>query len=57
MKKNKPAQNVHANNTQYGSGDYYGTGIKQPVGKMRESAMDYGLSMPTSVKKAPRDLA
>jgi len=39
MKKSKPlkpGRNAHTANTKYGMGDYYGSGIKNPVGKIRD---------------------
>ncbi len=29
---------AHVMNTKFGMGDYYGTGIKAPIGKMRDSS-------------------
>lgn len=41
MKKlGKRVKEAHVANTKYGSGDSYGTGIKQKVGIMRDSYMD-----------------
>lgn len=44
--KNSPA---HCAPTKFGMGDYYGTGIKQPIGKMRDSS--YPGMNPVSEKK------
>lgn len=47
---------VHTPKSSKGLGDYYGTGIKQPLGKMRE-----GMGMveipPKKLRKPPRSLA
>jgi hypothetical protein len=44
----KPGKNrfAHTQNTQYGMGDHYGTGIRQKLGKMRD-----GMGMITLSKK------
>lgn len=34
-KKAKTHKEAHTDNTKYGMGDYYGTGFKAPIGKMR----------------------
>lgn len=59
MKKIKPLKNTteaHVSKTNQGMGDYYGTGIKQKVGRMRE-----GMGMievtPKNLKKPPKSLA
>ncbi len=36
MKKNKAPLQAHTPKSQIGMGDYYGTGIKNKVGKVRE---------------------
>ena len=55
-KKVGPNKQAHTANTKYGMGDNYGTGVKNPLGKMRE-----GMGMQTLTKKklgtAPRSLA
>ena len=41
MKKaNGPKKEWHASSAKTGSGDYYGTGFRQKVGKMRSGYMD-----------------
>jgi len=60
MKTPKPLKRspeAHVCNTKYGMGDYYGTGIKQPVGRVRE---DYINGTPMTNKKMgkpPKSLA
>ncbi len=47
---------AHTANTKYGMGDNYGTGIKQPLGKMIEGTGMRPVS-PAKLKKPPRKLA
>jgi hypothetical protein len=54
MKKFKEA---HSANKKFGMGDYYGTGVKNPTGKMRDNYMNDQLIKPKTLKKAPRSLA
>ncbi len=39
MKKPKPSKNWHAPRTRKGSGDFYGSGIKNPIGRVVDSYM------------------
>lgn len=53
----KRTTEAHVANTKYGMGDYYGSGIKQPVGRVRE---DYINGTPMTNKKMgkpPKSLA
>lgn len=54
----KPAKNrfAHTQNTPYGMGDNYGTGVKAKIGKMREGMGMVSLSQ-KQLGKAPRSLA
>jgi len=56
MKPPKPLKNSHTANTKYGMGDFYGSGVRNPVGRVRE-----GFGMDTITKKKlktpPRGLA
>jgi hypothetical protein len=52
-KKNRFA---HVQNTKYGMGDNYGTGIKQKLGRMREGVGMIQLT-PKKLKKPPKSLA
>jgi hypothetical protein len=56
MKKAKATREWHTAPTKYGMGDYYGTGIKQPVARIRE---DYMMPQMSSKKigKPPKALA
>lgn len=57
MKKIKKGKEWHAPRSQMGGGDYYGTGIKNPQGRIRESALGYQSVNPKSLKKPPKSLA
>lgn len=59
MKKDKPKTNRHQAHTPKspkGMGDFYGTGIRQPLGKMREG-MGMQEITPKKLKKPPKSLA
>ena len=55
MKKPKGLKQTHTSNSPIGSGDYYGTGVKNPIGK---SVRDY-LNNPMKAKKMtpPKSMA
>ncbi len=54
----KPGKNrlAHTANTPYGMGDYYGTGIKAKLGKMRDG-MGMQQVTPKKMKTPPKSLA
>ena len=56
MKKGKGVKQFHTASTQTGSGDYHGTGIRNPVGRMRDS---YAINAVSDKKlgKKPKALA
>lgn len=56
MKPSKPLKNSHTPNTKYGMGDYYGTGVRNPLGKVKEGL---GVVQVKSkkLKKPPKTLA
>jgi len=56
MKKPKSPRFAHTPNTNKGMGDYYGTGVKAPLGKMREGMGMVKLT-PKKLKKPPKSLA
>ena len=39
MKKGKSLKQAHTSNSPKGMGDYYGSGIKNPIGRVRDSYM------------------
>jgi hypothetical protein len=48
-KKGKKHKEAHVMDTKYGMGDYYGTGFKAPIGRMRDSS--YPGQMPVNKKQ------
>lgn len=54
MKKFKEA---HSANKKFGVGDYYGTGVRQKVGKMREDSLGAIAVTPKKLKNPPKSLA
>ena len=54
MKKVKKKE-WHAPRTKIGSGDYYGSGIKNPIGRMVDSYMDNKSRI--NLKTPPKSLA
>lgn len=61
MKTLKPLKakhkEAHSANAKYGMGDYYGTGIKAKVGRMRDDSMGMNAVTPSKLKKPPKSLA
>lgn len=57
MKKLKKCKEWHASSSKMGMGDYYGTGVKNPQGKIRESSMEFSSASPKTLKKPPKSLA
>lgn len=47
----------HVSNSSIGMGDYYGTGIRNKIGKMRDDSMGMIAMTPKKLKKPPRSLA
>lgn len=56
MKKIKASPNAHTADTKYGMGDYYGMGIKQKVGTLRDDYINMP-SKPKTMGKPPKSLA
>lgn len=59
MKKSKPpkrTKEAHTAPTKYGMGDYYGTGIKQKMGRVRDNYVDYPVAS-KNLGKPPKSLA
>lgn len=57
MKKVKTPMNAHTSKSQRGMGDNYGSGVRNPVGRMREDSMGYNALSPKKLGKAPKSLA
>jgi len=47
---------AHTDHTKYGMGDYYGTGIKAPIGKMRDSSVGYRPVTKRQLGKPPKSV-
>lgn len=56
MKKAKGLKSAHTSNSKIGMGDYYGTGIKNKMGRTREVIGVKPLSM-KKLGKPPKSLA
>jgi len=57
MKKPKPLKNAHTPNTKYGMGDYYGTGVKQKLGRVRDDTIGMIRISRKGLKTPPKSLA
>lgn len=57
MKQPKVKKEWHTPNSPKGMGDYRGTAIKNPIGKIRESQMDFSSPSPKKMKTPPKSLA
>ncbi len=57
MAKMKGLTNAHTSPTKKGMGDYYGSGIKAKLGRMREDSMGMVAMTPKKLKKPPKSLA
>ena len=55
MKKSNKTES-HVSKTKYGSGDFYGTGIRNPIGKVRD-VMGMKATNPKKLKNPPKSLA
>jgi hypothetical protein len=56
MKTPKHLKNAHTSNSKIGMGDYYGTAIKQKIGKNRSSLLGNPVT-PKKLKTPPKGLA
>lgn len=57
MKKIKSNKTAHTSNSKIGMGDFYGSGIKNPIGRVRESMIDARPLSSKNLGKAPKSLA
>lgn len=60
MKKLKPLKRTgeaHISKSKFGSGDYYGVGVKQPVGKSRVDMLSFSKVTDKKIKTPPKSLA
>lgn len=56
MKKLRRTKEAHVADTKYGMGDFYGSGIKQKVGRIRDT-FDGSVSTSKKTGKVPKSLA
>lgn len=57
MKKVKTPMNSHTPKTQKGMGDYYGSGIRNKIGRMREDSVGMYPVSKKGLKTPPKSLA
>ncbi len=57
MKKTKSNKTAHTSNSKIGMGDFHGSGIKNPIGRVRESMMDIRPKSSKDLGKPPKSLA
>lgn len=57
MKNAKKPKISHTPRSSKGLGDYYGTGVKAKIGKMRRDSMGMHSLTPDELKKPPKSLA
>jgi hypothetical protein len=57
VKRLKGLKNAHTPNTKYGMGDYYGTGVRAKLGKVREDTLGMRNITPKKLKTPPRSVA
>ena len=57
MKGQKSAKNAHTANTKYGMGDYYGTGVKQKLGRVSDDTIGMIRVSAKGLKKPPKSVA
>lgn len=55
--KSKNAHTAKPNQSGRAMGDYYGTGVKAKVGRMREDSLGFNSVPPKKLMKPPRSLA
>jgi hypothetical protein len=48
---------AHSSNVERGTGDYWGTGMRNPMGKIRSWSLEGGVPPPKSLKHKPKKLA
>ncbi len=56
LKPPTPLKNAHTSNAKIGMGDYYGTGVKNKVGRMIDGTGMRPVT-PSKIKKPPKSLA
>jgi len=57
-KASKPKlEEAHVAPSKYGSGDYYGTGMRNPEGRVRDETLGFRPVTPKELKTPPKSLA
>lgn len=56
-KPRKKYDEAHSANAKFGMGDHYGSGIKQPVGKLRDTYIGSPHMTNKKIGKPPKSLA
>lgn len=56
LKKYNKFKTAHTSSSQIGMGDYYGSGIRNPMGRVRDT-MEGDYVIPRKLKKPPKSLA
>ena len=57
IKNSKPSADWHCSRDSVGVGDYYGTGVKNKVGKMRSDSVGIVPVSKKGLNRSPRSLA
>jgi hypothetical protein len=57
MAKSKKFKQAHTDNVKHGMGDFYGSGVKNPVGKMRSGSVGQVKASKKQLKNPPKSLA
>lgn len=53
----KKGKEWHGSSSKFGMGDFYGTGLKAKVGRMRDDSMGVNAVSPTKLKIPPKSVA
>lgn len=56
MKNKKAPKSAHTDNNKKGLGDYYGTGVRAKIGRVREDMISQNISS-RNLRKPPQSLA
>lgn len=54
MKKPKASKEWHGSKSKFGMGDYYGSGVRNPIGRVRDSYIN---TPSKNINKPPKSLA
>lgn len=56
IKGDKKTQGPHGKESRFGMGDYYGTGIRNPIGKMRSDSVGYRPVSKLALRTPPKSV-